>query len=144
MLEDKTVALTLHYRSSDPTLVVERMRELRPLLRDLVSGHPLEIMDGAKVLEVRQRGANKGIVAAKLIANLEPGTAILAAGDDRTDEDMFAVLPSGAISIHVGPSRSAALHQLDTPAALAATLRSLLEPIPFQAGTRGGHELKIA
>ncbi len=128
MLEDKTAALTLHYRSSDPTLVGERMRELRPLLRDLVSGQPLEIMDGAKVLEVRQRGANKGVVAAKLIANLEPGTAILAAGDDRTDEDMFAVLPSSAISIHVGPSRSAALHQLETPAALAATLRSLLEP----------------
>ncbi len=127
LLEEKTAALALHYRGSDPTLVSERMRELRSLLREIVGGLPLELMDGAKVLEVRQRGVNKGIVAAGLLAKVDARAAVLAAGDDRTDEDMFAVLPHTAISIHVGPGRSAALHHVETPAALRLLLRSLVE-----------------
>ena len=103
------------------------MRELRPFLREIVGGLPLELMDGAKVLEVRQCGVNKGIVAAGLLAKADPGAAVLAAGDDRTDEDMFAVLPHTAISIHVGLGRSAALHHVETPAALRAALRSLCD-----------------
>ncbi|MEZ4293952.1 MAG: bifunctional alpha,alpha-trehalose-phosphate synthase (UDP-forming)/trehalose-phosphatase [Polyangiaceae bacterium] len=126
-VEEKTAALALHYRSSDPTLVAERLRELRGKLTTALSGGPVEMLDGSKVLEVRLRGANKGVIARKLTADLHPDAAILAAGDDRTDEDTFAALPEQAITIRVGPGRSRAAYTVASPAELRGMLRILLE-----------------
>jgi trehalose 6-phosphate synthase/phosphatase len=33
-------------------------------------------------------------------------------GDDRTDEDLFAALPDGAIAVHVGPTPSRARYRV--------------------------------
>ena len=126
-VEEKTAAIALHYRGTDPTLVAERLRELRPRLAIATAGEPLEILEGAKVLEVRLTGANKGSIARKLTADLHPDAAILAAGDDRTDEDMFAGLPERAITIRVGASRSRAMHSVASPEDMRAVLRELLE-----------------
>ena len=40
------------------------------------------------------------------------GALIVALGDDRTDEDLFAALPPSAIAIHVGPGPSLAAFRL--------------------------------
>jgi trehalose 6-phosphate synthase/phosphatase len=71
----------------------------------------LEILEGSKVLEVRNSGVNKGRAAFRFIQ--EGGwDFILSAGDDRTDEDVFAVLPSCAYSLKVGPGSTAARFNL--------------------------------
>jgi trehalose 6-phosphate synthase/phosphatase len=49
-------------------------------------------------------------------------------GDDRTDEDLFAALPEGSISVHVGPAPSRAALRLPDVRAARALLASLLEP----------------
>lgn len=126
-VEQKAAALALHYRGSDPTLAAERLRELRPRIALATAGEPVETLDGAKVLEVRLNGANKGSVARKLTKDLHPDAFILAAGDDRTDEDMFAVLPEGAISIRVGEGRSKARYSLGSPREVRGALSALLE-----------------
>lgn len=126
LIEEKTAALTLHYRTCDPTLAGERLRELRPALERALRDGPAEILDGAKVIEVRQRGFDKGKIARRLLADLRPDAAVLAAGDDTTDEDMFDVLPASAVSIRVGPGKSRAMYRVDTPTELRAVLRRLL------------------
>ena len=50
---------------------------------------------------MRPQGATKGR-AVETVLGAEPGTALIAIGDDRTDEDMFAALPEGAVGITVG------------------------------------------
>jgi len=80
------------------------------------------------VLEVRQRGINKGVVVADLL-EAAPGAAFIALGDDRTDEDLFHALPVGGIGIHVGTGRSAARYRLpDVPAVRALLARLTVPP----------------
>ncbi|MFO0588946.1 MAG: bifunctional alpha,alpha-trehalose-phosphate synthase (UDP-forming)/trehalose-phosphatase [Polyangiaceae bacterium] len=129
MVEEKSTALALHYRGAEPTLVADRLRELRPTLREALracSSAP-EILEGSKVLEVRQHGVGKGLLARRLLAQLGAETRVIAAGDDRTDEDMFAALPPDAISIHVGVGWSAARYRVATPAALRSLLAAWQE-----------------
>jgi len=75
---------------------------------------------------VRPQGFDKGRALALLIDRLGPFDLMLAAGDDRTDEDMFQQLGPGAWTIKVGRGLTHAHYYLDTPAQLIATLRRFL------------------
>jgi trehalose 6-phosphate synthase/phosphatase len=89
-------------------------QELLPLARH----HELELLRGNKVLELRPRGIHKGIIADALARGTRPRPLMVAMGDDRTDEDLFAAMPDGGIAIHIGPTPSAAPWRLaDVPAA---------------------------
>jgi trehalose-6-phosphatase len=52
---------------------------------------------------------------------------VLAIGDDRTDEDLFAAVPEDAITIRVGPGATRARFRLENVAAVRVLLRSLIE-----------------
>jgi hypothetical protein len=52
----------------------------------------------------------------------------MAAGDDVTDEDLFAQLPESAWSIHVGRNESRAKYYLPGPDEMLALLAQLLIP----------------
>ena len=51
---------------------------------------------------------------------------LVAIGDDRTDEDLFAAVPPEAVAIHVGPRASRAAVRVPDVAAVRGFLRSLL------------------
>jgi trehalose 6-phosphate synthase/phosphatase len=52
---------------------------------------------------------------------------VVAFGDDRTDEDLFAALPEGALSVHVGGKPSRAMCRVSDPAEVRKVLAALLE-----------------
>ena len=54
--------------------------------------------------------------------------AIVAIGDDRTDEDLSGALPTSALTIHVGGESSCARYRLADPAAVRRLLRRLMGP----------------
>jgi trehalose 6-phosphate synthase/phosphatase len=54
------------------------------------------------------------------------GWVLVANGDDRTDEDLFAALPPDAAPIHVGPKASSASVHVSDAAAVRWFLRALL------------------
>ena len=60
------------------------------------------------MIEVRPHGLHKGAVLPAVIDRAPPEAAILALGDDRTDEDLFACLPAHAVMVHVGDNPSVA------------------------------------
>jgi trehalose 6-phosphate synthase/phosphatase len=119
-VEEKTVGLAWHYRAAraDHTNGANfgdvQARELRLLLSDLLSNSPVEVLAGNKVVEVRPQGINKGSIVPAILAQAREPYAIIAIGDDRTDEDLFEALPEGSLTAHVGDGSTAALYRLDS------------------------------
>ncbi|MBN1208687.1 MAG: bifunctional alpha,alpha-trehalose-phosphate synthase (UDP-forming)/trehalose-phosphatase [Myxococcaceae bacterium] len=126
-VEEKTMSLAWHYRQVDPGYGAWQARELRLKLCELLAQSPLEVLPGAKVVEVRPRGVHKGLVVAKALEGQPPGVLVAAMGDDRTDEDLFAALPEGSLSVHVGGKLSRATHRLNGPGEVRKVLSVLLE-----------------
>ncbi len=126
-MEEKTASLAWHYRQVDPGFGSWQSRELRLKLCETLSQSPLEVLPGDKVVEVRPRGVNKGRVVGQALEGTEPGALVVAFGDDRTDEDLFAALPEGALSVHSGGRASRAMYRVSGPAEVRKVLASLLE-----------------
>jgi trehalose 6-phosphate synthase/phosphatase len=124
-VEAKAASVAFHYRNADPFLAEARLRALRSELPPLL-GPNAELLEGHKVLEVRVRGVNKGTIIRQVLEGTPPDTLLLAAGDDRTDEDLFEALPEGAISVHVGTGRTRATLRLPGPFDLRRMLHALL------------------
>ncbi len=107
-MEVKEAGLAWHWRAADPEIGDRQANELGTYLGQLMSNQPIELLWGDKVLEIRPHGVHKGSVAAELAAEHLPEGTLVAAGNDRTDEDLFAALPEQAVTIAVGerPSRA--------------------------------------
>lgn len=123
-VEEKDFSLVWHYRRADPTLAYVRTHELRDALVNLTENMEVGVFEGSKILEVRKHGINKGRAAEHLLIR-EKWTFVLAAGDDYTDEEMFAVMPEEAYSIKVGSNISKARYNVDS----VTDLRNLLKQL---------------
>ena len=126
-VEVKTAALAWHYRMADQETGARRANELRLHLSQLLSNQPVEILPGNRVIEIRPYGVHKGRIVPPLGAERLAATAILAIGDDRTDEDLFGALPPEAITIRVGPGDTRARFRLDGVVPVRLLLQSLVE-----------------
>ncbi|RIH64367.1 bifunctional alpha,alpha-trehalose-phosphate synthase (UDP-forming)/trehalose-phosphatase [Mariniphaga sediminis] len=111
-IEEKNYSLVWHYRKSDPELGLNRAIELKDEMTSLVSNLNLEIMEGNKVLEIKNRGINKGRAALKVLHS-RPADKIMAIGDDWTDEFLFSDLPNEAITIKVGMAHTVAGYKVE-------------------------------
>jgi trehalose 6-phosphate synthase/phosphatase len=100
LLERKRASVAWHYRMVEPQFGTHQADRLRAQLDEVVARLPLEVLEGSKVIEVRPRGVTKALVSKSILEM--PDQTILAIGDDRTDEEMFAALPPEAITIGVG------------------------------------------
>jgi trehalose 6-phosphate synthase/phosphatase len=123
-VERKRASLAWHYRLAEPLLAARRVEDARRRVRATMPPE-LEVIEGAKVLEVRARGADKRACARRILERSGPG-AVLALGDDRTDEDLFAALPADAVTVRVGAGASRARFRLDSADEVRALLRGLL------------------
>ena len=126
MLEEKTASMAWHYRRAEPELGDLRAKQLMENLEGLVANTPLVIMQGSKVVEVKESGIGKGRAARTWLDSEPEFDFILSTGDDVTDEEMFEVMPDGAWSIRIGVDRrSAAKYSLRGPSAFRRLLESL-------------------
>jgi trehalose 6-phosphate synthase/phosphatase len=123
-LEEKNYSLVWHYRNADPDLGVIRAWELKDELRDLVSNLNLEIMDGDKVIEIKNSGINKGRAAAQQLASTDCDF-IMALGDDWTDEYTFGAMPEKSFTIKVGTKNTKANYYIDSVDSVRKLLATL-------------------
>ncbi|MFC6997366.1 bifunctional alpha,alpha-trehalose-phosphate synthase (UDP-forming)/trehalose-phosphatase [Rufibacter roseus] len=123
-VEEKDYSLVWHYRKVDRTLAELRARELSNYLMFMASNINLQVMEGDKIVEVKNIEINKGIGSTKWMER-HPHDFILCIGDDRTDEDMFRVMPEDAFTIKVGSERSLARFSLDNSKEVRKLLKSL-------------------
>lgn len=128
-VEEKEAALCWHYRLADPELGQTQSRELTLHLTSFLANLPVEVMPGHRIVEVRQHGVNKGIVLPAILASIitSPEEFVVALGDDRTDEDLFAALPEHCVGIKVGSGPTLATRRLRDHEAVRAFLRDLAE-----------------
>lgn len=129
LVEEKNSSIAWHYRTADREFGPRQARELRLLLLEVLQDQPLEVLEGSKVIEVRSRGINKGRVVERVLASGVDPAALVAVGDDETDEEMFQAMPPESTAVHVGIGPSVAPFRLPDPAAV----RALLEAIAARA-----------
>jgi trehalose 6-phosphate synthase/phosphatase len=108
-IEEKEFALVWHFRTIEAEFGDWLATELVAMLEGMLAETELRAYRGSKIVEVKPMWANKGAFANELLPGYVDDAFILAIGDDRTDEDLFARLPENAWSVHVGggPSRAA-------------------------------------
>ncbi|NIP44399.1 MAG: bifunctional alpha,alpha-trehalose-phosphate synthase (UDP-forming)/trehalose-phosphatase [candidate division Zixibacteria bacterium] len=123
-LEEKEFSLVFHYRRAVPEMAQVRVSELKDDLRAMTSSLNLGILEGSKVIEIKNTNINKGNSALRFISKAE-WDFVMAIGDDWTDEDMFVVLPGNSYSIKVGLVPSNAKYHLDSVDSVRAFLKNL-------------------
>ncbi len=112
-LEEKNYSLVWHYRKADPELGAQRAYELKDELGSLIANHNLDILEGSKVIEVKNSGVNKGRAALTRLTN-KKFDFIYGMGDDWTDEFLFKSLPQGAVTVKVGIMNTQARYYIDS------------------------------
>jgi trehalose 6-phosphate synthase/phosphatase len=127
-IEEKEFSLVWHYRMADPEFGDWLANDLVANLDHMLAESPVKAIKGQKTVEVKSLWANKGQVYSRLILPDAVPDFIMAAGDDVTDEDLFARLPESAWTIHVGRNESRAKYYLSNSDEMVALLAQLLEP----------------
>ncbi|MCP9235100.1 bifunctional alpha,alpha-trehalose-phosphate synthase (UDP-forming)/trehalose-phosphatase [Lewinella sp. JB7] len=110
-IEEKDYSLAWHYRNIDRDLGNKRVREFRDMLTYLIQNQDLQVLEGNKVVEIKNAGVNKG-KATQYWVGKQKWDFVLGIGDDSTDEDIFRALPDWGVSIKVGQGRTAARYTL--------------------------------
>ncbi len=124
LLEEKEFSLAWHYRKADPDQASLRAQELLDDLSGFTRNIDVQVLEGNKVLEVRNTGVSKGSAATEWLGG-QDADFILAIGDDWTDEDLFRALPPTAYSVRVGLAQTAAKYHLGSHTAVRGLLRQL-------------------
>jgi len=109
-LEEKRSALVWHYRRAEPDFGAWRAHLLLAELTDVTASLPVVVHLGRKIVEVSSQLFSKGTAVRYLVGELAPAI-VLAAGDDQTDETMFALDLGPRVLLHTigtgeGPSRA--------------------------------------
>ena len=125
-VEEKEFSLVWHYRKADKDLAKIRSKELVETLVYLTANLDLQVLEGSKVIEVKNSEINKGRVALHWISE-NIWDFILAIGDDWTDEDLFKVLPKDSYSIKVGFGSTAANNNIKSSNEVRQLLKKLLK-----------------
>lgn len=126
LLEEKEYCLAWHYRRADPEQASLRAQELMDDLAGYTRNIDVQVLEGNKVIEIRNTGVNKGTAALEWLSTQE-SNFILGVGDDWTDEDLFRALPPSACSIRVGMAKTAAQFHLASHAAVRRLLREFTD-----------------
>lgn len=127
LIEEKAAGLAWHFRLTDAELGDRQAKRLMQKLQVERERLPIEILPGSKVVEVRMKGVNKGVVATRVLADCDESCVVIAMGDDRTDEDLFAAMPKGGITVRIGQGPSLAEYRLSDTAVARLLLKRLLE-----------------
>ncbi|HQZ40361.1 MAG TPA: bifunctional alpha,alpha-trehalose-phosphate synthase (UDP-forming)/trehalose-phosphatase [Vicinamibacterales bacterium] len=128
LIETKSASLTWHYRRAQKEFGARQAQELRLMLGEALSNQPFEVIEGKKVIDVRPRGVSKALVAHRIQEEAGAGAPVIAIGDDRTDEDLFAALQPDSVTIAVGQRPSRARFHVPDHKAVRRLLATLLAP----------------
>ena len=120
-VEHKPASVVLHVRQAQSDPGSEALARLGAGAAT-IAGSTLK--PGSGVLELFARPADKGTALIELSRQFRAATTVFV-GDDVTDEEAFARLGDGDVSIRVGGGETLATYRLADPAAVLGWLRAL-------------------
>jgi len=123
-VEVKPHSLVWHYRAASPYHAQKYAVIMRRVLRPQLKKFGLEMLQGNKVLEIKNPRVSKAEAAERWLRRQYD--FILAIGDDVTDETLFEVLPPAAYGIKVGRGRTQAPYRLPSSKEVIGLLRKLV------------------
>jgi trehalose 6-phosphate phosphatase len=122
-VERKPFSVAFHYRHAEPA----RARRALAWIDEAVDRRPgLWRKPGHMVIEVLVLPASKSW-AIDMLRNRHPDSVVFYAGDDATDEDIFADLRPGDVGCKVGEGATAATHRVPDPDAVVSFLERLVD-----------------
>jgi trehalose 6-phosphate synthase/phosphatase len=124
-LERKKTSLVWHYRNTDKWLADLRSAQLVNKLIYPCTRRQLHLMRGDKIIEVKPSEYTKGSTIRNFY-RFSDYDFILAGGDDTTDEDMFDVLPPGAVTVKVGKPSEKSRYTIRNNSGFIRLLRSFI------------------
>jgi trehalose 6-phosphate synthase/phosphatase len=133
-LEEKKYALVWHYRLIEPEFGEWLANELVSMLEAMLAETELRAHRGNKIVEVKPVWANKGDAFERLLAAQPQPDFLFAAGDDRTDEELFERMQSAAYTVHVGPGATRASFAVSDFRGVRELLEIFVEALPVIAG----------
>jgi trehalose 6-phosphate synthase/phosphatase len=126
-LEEKKYGLVWHYRLTEPEFGEWLANELVSMLEAMLAETELRAVRGNKIVEVKPVWANKGEAFERIRAAQPQPDFLFAAGDDRTDEDLFERLQNDAYTLHVGPGPTRAAFSVPDSRSVRDLLETLVE-----------------
>lgn len=117
-------SLVWHYERAQPELAALRLSELKDALLSLTSNLNLSVLEGNKLLEIKNSNVSKGRAASQWFQR-QDWDFVVAMGDDWTDEDIFRMLGPEHYSIKVGLDISSANYFLESVEQVRAFIREL-------------------
>ncbi len=144
-IEEKEYCMVWHFRNCNAQQSAIRSLELLAELNEFINHLGIHVVIGNKIVEVKAEGADKGSVVKNELLN-DHYNFIFAAGDDKTDEDMFRLIykMDQAYSIKVGPDASYARYNLMTPAMVVSLLDAFSQINPNKRYLSGIHDAPVA
>jgi trehalose 6-phosphate phosphatase len=127
VIEDKAYSLAFHYRRA-PQLEIPLLDTIYEHI-DEIRRAGLNLLRGKCVVEIKPAGIDKGSALRRLM-NFPPFASRnpIFAGDDRTDEDVFEILPHfGGLGISVGRRIAGAGFMVEQPRDIRHWLSHLAE-----------------
>ena len=105
-----------------------QISEMKETLHNMTSNLNVGLLNGNKVIEIKNIGINKGRAVRRW---LEDGNwdFLMAIGDDWTDEDMFETLPEDGYSIRVGYVDSRAKYNVKSVDEVRGILKKIVRTI---------------
>jgi len=140
VVEDKGIALALHYRRAQPRVALAARKEfVRAVHWYQQQGVKLELLAGKEVLEAKPAGTTKGDAIMQILGRYAPAALPIYVGDDITDESAFFSIGEKGLAILVAesPRATAAARFLKDPSAVYDFLRGLIRA--RERGEWNGH-----
>jgi alpha,alpha-trehalase len=123
-VEDKEIAVGLHFRDAAPALFEPLCREFASFVTEETPR--LKLFRLKMLVEAAPREADKGKAIQQARLRVPRAFVPVFFGDDQTDEDVFAALDANGIGVMVGSARaSLARWRVDGPPAVARELKEL-------------------
>ncbi|BDW91245.1 MULTISPECIES: bifunctional alpha,alpha-trehalose-phosphate synthase (UDP-forming)/trehalose-phosphatase [Flavobacteriaceae] len=126
-IEEKNYSLAWHYRNTDPDFGDKRATELNTVLRSLIGNDDISVLNGNKVMEIKNSNVNKGRAATRMLTE-DDYDFVFAIGDDWTDEFMFQELPETAITVKVGLKKTHAKYHVENTTRVRQLLKRFTKP----------------
>lgn len=128
-VEEKRTSLVWHYRRADPEFGEWTANQLAEQLGAMTANTPVQVRHGQKIVEIVSAQVSKGTAVSRCLQEEKP-TLALCAGDDATDESMFALEGDNLIAVKIGAGPTKAQCRLPDPVAFRRFLQEAISGHP--------------